>query len=138
MKPSSPYSAVTSKLLKLLACTTVLLVTSLPFTLRAQDEKSLAYYVIRLDTTSVTYLNKAKSLLDEIKRFKEAKTAPSPDKFAAYDVDAQDYFARELGEDLGSGGYAEWRVDETYVAALSAKRAFVDLLEFAAHGRSCM
>jgi hypothetical protein len=29
-------------------------------TLCAQDEKSLAYFAIRLDTTSLTYLNKAK------------------------------------------------------------------------------
>jgi hypothetical protein len=35
-----------------------------------------------------------------------------------------------LGEDGGSGGHAEWRVEETYVSALSAKRALVDLLEF--------
>jgi hypothetical protein len=102
-----------------------------PSTLCAQDEKSLAYYVIRLDTTSVTYLNKAKSLLDEIKRSKEAKAPASPDKSAEYDPDAQDYTARELGEDGGGGGHAEWKVEETYVSALSAKRALVDLLEFA-------
>jgi hypothetical protein len=101
-----------------------------PSILRAQDEKSLAYYVIRLDATSVRYLNKAKSLLDEVKRFKEAKISPSPDTIANYDPDSQDYSARELGEDGGSGGEAEWRIEETYVAALSAKRALVNLLEF--------
>jgi len=42
-----------------------------PSSLCAQDEKSLAYFAIRLDTTSLTYLNMAKSLLDELKKSKE-------------------------------------------------------------------
>lgn len=119
----------------LLKLCVILTAFAVPSVLHAQDEKSLAYYVIRLDATSVRYLNKAKSLLDEIKRFKEAKTSPSPDTIANYDPDAQDYSARELGEDGGSGGEAEWRVEETYVAALSAKRALVDLLEFVVQHR---
>ena len=54
----------------------------------------------------------------------------SVNSLGEYDVDSQDYSGRDLGEDGGTGGYAEWRVEETYVAALSAKRVLIDLLQF--------
>lgn len=111
-------------------CATVVFITSFCSLSRAQDEQSLAYYAIRLDASSECYLSKAKSLLADLKIAKETKTALSPGKIAEYDADAKDYSARSLGEDGGSGGEAEWRVEEVYVAALSAKRACVDFLEF--------
>jgi len=81
-------------------------------------------------TSSELYLSKAKSLMTDIKVAKEAKAPLSPDKRAEYDVDAKDYSSRELGDDGGGGGQAEWRVEETYVAALAAKRAAIDFLGF--------
>jgi hypothetical protein len=65
-----------------------------------------------------------------IKAAKEAKKPLSVDKLSEYDPDAKDYSSRELGEDGGSGGQAEWRVEEMYVAALGAKRATADFLGF--------
>jgi hypothetical protein len=103
---------------------------AVPSILHAQDEQSLAYYVIRLDTSSELYLSKAKGILADIKAAKEAKKPISVDKLSEYDPDSKDYSSRNLGEDRGSGNQAEWRVEETYVAALGAKRATADFLGF--------
>ena len=108
----------------------VLTALTVPSILHAQDEQSLAYYVIRLDTSSELYLSKAKGILADIKAAKEAKKPLSVDKLSKYDPDAKDYSSRNLGEDGGSGNQAEWSVEETYVAALGAKRATADFLGF--------
>jgi hypothetical protein len=49
----------------------------------AQDDQSLAYYAIRLDTSSELCLTKTKSLFSEIKLAKAAETVADPSKLGS-------------------------------------------------------
>jgi hypothetical protein len=97
----------------------------------SQDEQSLAYHVIRFDSSSELYFSKAKKLVDDVIIAKETKQAVStPEQRSTFAPEATDFTSRDLGEDHGSGGVAEWRVEQAYVAALDARSALIGLLEF--------